>query len=231
MNPVLSLVTGTRNRPQDIQRLVASIRAHTPMPWELVVSDASDEPVGEFGDRVRIIPERPRLGCTKGYNVAFRAATGKWVIWLNDDCTVMPGYAEAAIRTMEANPQFGLGALYYADAGTGQGYHINECEFGMIYANFGIISRELGEQVGWFDEICEMYGNDNSLAYRVLMAGKGITGIPEARIFHHSTQDAQRIANNDYAFRHYQANLLWDKYRPYLADMRKAYEQARMVTA
>jgi GT2 family glycosyltransferase len=217
---------------------VDSIERHTPMDYEIVVSDASDVPLetqevatDATWPKIRILPERPRLGCTKGYNRAFSAAGGRWVIWLNDDCEVMPGYAETAINFMQSHPEIGLGALYYADAGTGEGFHINRCMFGMIYANFGIISRKFGNAIGWFDEDIVMYGNDNSLAYRVLMAGAGIAAIPDARIFHHSTRDAHRIENNNEAFRHQQADLLRAKYEPHLAQMREVYERCRLVTA
>lgn len=238
MKPILSLITGTRNRPSDFRRLVDSIEAHTNVDWELVCSDASDSPIENeevateaTWPRIRVIPERPRVSCTFGYNTAFGQARGKWCLWLNDDCEVMPGYAEAAVKFMESHPEIGLGALYYADAGTGESFHINSCMFGMQYANFGIISRKLGNSIGWFDDEIQMYGNDNSLAYRVLMAGRGIAGIPDARIFHHSTRDEHRTENNDHDFRHAQADLLRAKYEPHLALMRATYERCRLVTA
>lgn len=234
----LSLVTGTRNRPFDFRRLVDSIERHTPMDWELIVSDASDSPIehetvatAETWPKIRVLPERPRLGCTVGYNRAFRETSGDWVIWLNDDCEVESGYATAAIRFMQDHSEIGLGALYYADRATGESYHVNHCHWGMLYANFGVVSRELGNQVGWFDDELTMYGNDNSLTYRVLLVGKGIAGIPEARVLHHSTQDESRRENNHYDFRQQQADLLRAKYGPHLPAMRAVYERYRMVAA
>lgn len=238
MQPILSLITGTRNRPADFRRLVDSIEKHTTVEWELVASDASDSPIeneavatDETWPKIRIIPERPRLGCTKGYNRAFRRARGTWCLWLNDDCEVMPGYAEAAINFMETHPEIGLGALYYADAGTRESFHINKCGFNMEYANFGILRRELGNQIGWMDDELSMYGNDNSLAYRVLLAGKGIAGIADAKIFHHATQDKHRVENNEYEYRQQQAEILRAKYGPHLAAMREVYDRCRLVTA
>lgn len=224
MNPVLSLVTGTRNRPDEFRRLVHSIQERTSVSWELIVGDASDDPITESYPHVIMLPENPRLGCTKGYNRAFKETRGKWVIWLNDDAEVQPGYAEAAIRFMETHPQIGLGALYYSDTLTREGYHVNTCCYGMVYANFGILSRELGEQVGWFDEILPMYGNDNSLAFRVLLAGKGIAGIPDARIIHHSEDDLCRRQNNNN--REQDSYTLKNKYGPHLKQMREVYDAA-----
>lgn len=238
MTPTLSLITGTRNRPADFRRLVDSIERYTPMPYEIVVSDASDTPIenepvatDDTWPKIRIIPERPRVNCTYGYNRAFREACGAWVLWVNDDVEVLPFYAENAIRFMEAHPEIGLGALYYADAGTRESFHVNTCGFGMLYANFGILRREMGNQVGWFDDTLTMYGNDNSLTYRVLMAGKGVSGIPDARLFHHSTRDAHRTENNDDEYRQAQADLLRAKYGPHAGQMREVYERARLVTA
>lgn len=221
MDPILSLVTGTLNRPDSFARLAKSIIEWTKVPWELVVSDASDEPYKEkYPDNVIFLPERPRLGCVKGYNRAFKHCRGKWVIWLNDDAEVMPGYDTAAIDFMEKNPDCGLGALYYANHTMPyfvQTYHE------MLYANFGIISRELGEKVGWMDEVVRMYGNDNSITFRVLLEGLGIGSIQGARIWHHPIQDKQRIENES---RHAEdAAALMGKYRQFLPYMKEVYNR------
>lgn len=227
----LSLITGTRNREADLQRLILSIVRFTPVPWELIISDASDQPIHTpVMQNIIVLPERPRRGCTYGYNAAFNYALGEWCLWLNDDCEVTAGYAENAIAFMESHPDIGLGALYYSDPNH-SGWRVNQCSFGMDYANFGIIRREFGDQIGWMDDDLVMYGNDNSLTYRTLLAGKGIARIPNAFIVHHSTKDEARTQNNDQAFREAQAELLKRKYGPHLPLMRSVYERCRMVAA
>lgn len=208
-SPVLSLVTGTRNRPTDFARLLASIDAHTVVPWELVVADASDEPLECNHPRIRILPERPRMGCVKGFNRAFKACLGEWVMYLNDDAECCEDYAREAIDFMEAHPSIGLGALHYSHMG--DAFHVNSA-WGAIYANFGIIRRSLGDQVGWFDEDLEMYGNDNSLTFRVLLAGFGVSDIPTARLLHHATNDKHRVENQRSRQRDNQ--ILYRKYMP-----------------
>ncbi len=225
MTPKLSLIVGTRNRTESFQRLVDSIIRYTSVPWELVVSDASDTPIVCKDDRVRIIPERPRLGCTKGYNVAFRAAQGEYLIWLNDDAEVCEGYAETAIAFMEKYPRIGLGALHYSE--DGGPFRVNSA-WGVPYANFGIISKWLGDVVGWFDEDLEMYGCDNSLTIRVLMAGSGVSDIPGAHIIHHSVKDEHRLENQ--RTRHRDNEKLTNKYMPHREDWVNNYRRLKVNT-
>lgn len=196
------------------------------MPWELIVADASNEPTDNaFGPNVKIIHEIPRLGFVKGYNNVFQAATGKWVIWLNDDAEVQPGYATAAVQFMGANPDVGLGALYYAEGRLP--YRVWSC-YGMLYANFGIISRELGNQVGWFDEDLMMYGSDNSLTFRVLLAGKGVASIPGARIWHHVQLDQWKKENQKH--RQPDGTKLHAKYFPRVEQMRSVYSKTKHLS-
>lgn len=220
--PTLSLVTGTLDRPESFQRLLSSIEKHTSVPWELVVADASEVPYVPILPNVHVLHECPRLGFTKGYNLAFKHCLGKWVIWLNDDAEVMPGYAETAIAFMESHARIGLGALPYAD-GDSSFFRVNTY-MRLPYANFGIISRELGNQVGWFDEDFPMYGSDNSLTFRVLMAGKGVSAISGQFIRHHAMQDDHRKRNQ--ASRISEAKKLQDKYRPYHSGMVSNYQAA-----
>lgn len=217
--PELSIITGCWNRHDGLSRLIASIQQHTTVSWELVVSDASDGPYLPQHEHVRIFSERPKLGCVRGYNNAFRLAIGRYVLWLNDDATVLPHY-DAAVAFMDNTPKVGLGALYYAQAEPP--FVVNKY-WNMVYANFGIIRRDLGIDIGWFDEDLDMYGCDNSLAFRVLLANKGIATIPEARVWHHVVLDEQKRGNQQY--REPDAAMLKRKYAYRYERMRKVYDR------
>jgi GT2 family glycosyltransferase len=225
MTPLLSIVTGTRNRPESLLRLLNSIQSTVSCSCEVVVADASDVPLNpsQFPPMVRILREYPRLGCTKGYNVAFRACVGKWVMWLNDDCELLPGCADTAVAFMESHT-IGLGALYYAEGI--KPFKVNSY-WDMVYANFGIIKRDLGNAIGWFDEDFPMYGCDNSLAFKVLLNGFGIDGIPDARVVHHAIDDDERRENNDPQSRIREAEQLRDKYAPFVKEMQRVYRVSR----
>lgn len=218
--PLLSIVTGTIDRPEHLRMLVNSIVTHAAVDWELVVADASKIPSRSVDSRIRIIHESPRLGHTRGYNVAFRAARGAWVMWLNDDCTVLPGFDVNAIEFMEAHQRIGLGALYYSNRG--EDFKVNEF-IGIVYANFGIIKRDLGERVGWFDEDFYMYGADNSITFRVLLAGLGVAPIPNARVQHSEAEDYHRTKNQ--LHRKEASEKLASKYLPMKLKLLKAYKE------
>ncbi len=224
MKPILSLITGTRNRPEGIARLIDSVSKHTSVPFEMLVGDASDLPYcGSYPYSVRIIRESPRLGHTRGYDRLFGMAQGEWLLWLNDDAEVTEGYAENAIRFMESHPNIGLGALVYSE--NGGPFHVNSA-WGTVYANFGIFRKDLGEQVHYFDQELEMYGADNSLAFRILLAGKGVASIPDAKILHHPVEDAMRYENQKN--RTHDNGVLTNKYMPYRRYWLATYEKHRM---
>lgn len=228
--PELSIVVGTRNRPDSFRRLVDSVEDYTAVDWELIVADASDIPIEdqpvateEAWRRIVVLPERPRLGCTKGYNRAFRETRGKWVIWLNDDTTVTPGYAENAIGFMKKHLEIGLGALRYDEPGCLPQTNI---AWDLPYANFGILRRVMGNRVDWFDEDFPMYGNDNSLTFRVLLAGYGIAEVPDVVIHHHPAEDDERKEN--FRYRRTATDILTRKYEQHLPAMREVYERTRL---
>jgi len=218
---MLSLITGTRNRPAGLKRLIDSVIRHTSVSYEFLIGDASDQPQRlDVPPNIVIWPEKPRLGHSRGYNRLFRLAQGDYLLWLNDDAEVTEGYAENALRFMTSHPRIGLGCLHYSEPSNGLPYHWNSAwECG--YANFGIFPRQLGQQVGFFDEDIYMYGADNSLALRILLAGYGIGDIPDAKIIHHSDNDELRKENQ--AGRIQDNRILTKKYMPTMKQWQAAY--------
>ncbi len=212
----LSLVTGTRNRPESFRRLLDSVIKHTAVDWEMIVADASCEPVSDVPANVTVLHEKPPRGYVRGYNVAFKKTRGEWVIWLNDDAEVLPGYDKTAIAFMDSHPKIGLGCLSFSDRMWADSRVLSF--WGIPYANFGIIRRELGNQIGWFWEDIRMYGSDNAITFDVLLQGKGIGVIPGHLIHHHRTDDDVRRQNQ--AGRAEDAKKLDQRYRPQIYRLR-----------
>src|SRR5947209_5762148 len=110
MEPVrLSIALVTRNRPQWLRRCLESWRAQDPQPFEIVVSDDSDE----AGSEARQVTEQfgahwiagPQRGLYANRNQAFRAATGTYIMSADDDHTHPAGFVRAVINAIESDPQ------------------------------------------------------------------------------------------------------------------------------
>src|SRR6185436_1909043 len=170
---LLSIVTGTVDRRHSIQKFVDSVREHTTVDYELLIIDAGNRPLQiSLPPQARIIPERPRKTYVAGYNAAFAECRGEFVCWMNDDAEVTQGWDVAAIEFMRAHPEVGLGCLPFSDPAW-SGFKVCEM-WGLPYANFGIIRREIGNEIGWFDSDLTMYGSDNAISFKVLLAGHGL---------------------------------------------------------
>lgn len=226
----LSLVTGTMDRHASLNRLIESIKKHTTVSWELIVADASELPLYINHPRIRRLVEKPRMGHTRGYNRAFTHCTGKWVLWLNDDAEVLPGYDTAAISFMRDNPTCGMGALSYSELrvdGVWGPYHTNKYR-DLPFANFGILLNDYGKKLGWFDPRFTMYGADNSLAFKVFMDGRSVLPIPGKHILHYSPKDKQREDNQKYRR---EAQIGFAYYNQYLQRMYETYFQLTGIKA
>lgn len=90
--PTFSLCICTRNRPEDLRRALASVRASTMPVHQLIVSDDStdyatrDMMRDEFPDVTYL--EGPRRGLCANRNRALSAATGTHVLFIDDDATL-----------------------------------------------------------------------------------------------------------------------------------------------
>ena len=208
--PLLSIVVGTRNRPAIYERFRHSVVTTATVPTVLVVGDASHPyryAVGGHSGLVetRVLHESPPLGMLRGYNRCFRECRGEWVVWFNEDCQLLPGWDKAAIDYMTAHPEVGLGAVYFKDRhenGTYEDkFRVYEYPRFVPHANFGVLRREFGNEIGWFDERLGWgYGSDSALGLTVIERGKAVARIPGCKCIHHRAWDAEMSANHE-AFR------------------------------
>ena len=94
----VTVVIPTRNRPLMVVAAVRSALAQTHAPHEvIVVIDGPDEAGTE--QRLRVLSERcvrvlalgENVGGGEARNLGVRAATGKWIAFLDDDALWLPG--------------------------------------------------------------------------------------------------------------------------------------------
>lgn len=99
----LSIALVTRNRPESLQRCLASVQAQGAQPFEIVVSDDSDAPsiataiAAEFGARHIA---GPRRGLYANRNAVALACRGTHIRTMDDDHTLPPGHLGACLGAL-----------------------------------------------------------------------------------------------------------------------------------
>ncbi len=179
--PLVSIVIPTFRRPEALARCLSSVRANVPMSHEVIcVTVAGDKPTEAIvaTSGVRHIRQAERLGFVRAANAGFRAATGRWLLQLNDDCRLLPHSVGNAIRflSVPAHATVGQAAFFHdtpvtrnvyqqidLDGRTFRVLHVR----GLCYANFGLVRRSLAERLGHFDERYRMYGADPDFSLKI----------------------------------------------------------------
>ena len=199
----LSIVICTKDRPADLTRAIASIRASgdTGQKAEIVVVEEADNPREIPGIRYVHLP---RCGRGFGYarNVGVREAHGDVILFIDDDCVAEQGWPEALLHPFLADPHVvGVaGAVLVKDCGL-LGYAENILGFpggGLRYlhdAGGRIVptrylstcncsyQREAVLQAGGFNEDARLGGEDSLLAERVNTVGRCVY-TPNAVVYH-----------------------------------------------
>ncbi len=108
----VSAVIPTRNRPSSLHRLLSALATQDRRPEEVIVADASDEPL----DGSALAAAYPRLAlscfhiapslCTQR-NRAIARATGSHVLLCDDDIEPGPPYLRRLVEHLELHPQTG----------------------------------------------------------------------------------------------------------------------------
>jgi GT2 family glycosyltransferase len=184
--PDISILVATHQRAASLRALLASL----PADAETIVADNAS----------RVEPP----GKSRALNAAWPRARGRWLVFLDDDVVVEPGYLAAVrdfVRRHECAAAQGA-VLLPAGAATDPAtaavldrYPVlptcqprdGEPHRELKGANM-VIRRDVLQQVGGFDErfgpgalgMCE----DVELGHRIRAAGGAILGMPAARVVH-----------------------------------------------
>ncbi len=107
------VVVCTRNRPEQVLPTLDAIAAQERGGFPVVVVDQSDEPDpallrrAEADPALTVIGDRGR-GLSRARNVAWRATSEDWLLFVDDDCIVDPDYTAQFERTVARHPEADL---------------------------------------------------------------------------------------------------------------------------
>jgi len=110
--PLVSVVICTRNRAAFLQKALASVvqQDFPKADYEIIVVDnaSTDQTVkivAEFRDRARVQYLREeQIGLTVARNTGWRAASGRFVAYLDDDAVALPGWLNSIASGFQAGP-------------------------------------------------------------------------------------------------------------------------------
>ena len=165
-----------------------------------------------------------RQGPAAARNVAFRHATGAYILPLDADDCIDPTYIEKAVQVLEANP--GAGACYCQAAffGWRQGrwelpdYSLRKMLVDNVVFVSSVMRREAFEQAGGYDESFRTGMEDYDFYLSMLENGWEIIQLPEV-LFHY------RIKKNS------RSQTLVRDANDYHATYRRLYEKHQKLYA
>ncbi len=213
--PLFSIVILNWNGRELVGECLDSIAAQTFRGFETIVVDngSTDGSVGwlkgRWGDSISLVSLPSNLGFAEGNNAGIRIARGKYVILLNNDTAVDPGWAAALAGAVRRHPDAGMftprilnyyrrdeidstGLVIYPD-GLARGRHRLEKDDGRFDSEgealcpsgcAGVYRKGMLDEIGLLDESFFAYGEDVDLGLRARRAGWKCFYVPSASVFH-----------------------------------------------
>lgn len=205
---MISVIIPTCDRPRPyLDEAMASVLAQTLAPHEVIVADNGNVPVeaDTLPKSVELLSLPPRIGASRARNAGAAKATGSHLAFLDDDDFWDRSFLEEAWKVVE---ETGADCVYgrkdaWRDGKTSV-YKIPDPDRltipVLLRENPGtggmnlLISRELYERIGGFDENLAV-SEDRALALEVLKAGGRIAAAPSA-IAIMRVHDGERLRRN-----------------------------------
>jgi GT2 family glycosyltransferase len=190
----LSVVLGTYNRLDQLQRCVESIIKETATPYTVYITDAgSTDGTIEYLESIAsetVIPifVGEKLGQARAYNDVFMRIDTKYVCWLSDDNEVVNNGLDRAVSILVSDDQIGMVALKTRDKQgpfVGAPYIGGISAAGILNVNQGVLPTAVLKEVGGFSEEFRDYGIDPALTAEVLFAGYKIVYTSKVALYHY----------------------------------------------
>ncbi len=213
--PVVSVIVPTYGNVDYTLRCLASVAANAPTAEieVIVVDDASPDPATAALARVRgirLLRNLDNLGFVRACNTASRVARGEFLLFLNNDTQVMPGWLDTMLLLFRSRGDVGAvgSMLLYPDGrlqeaggiiwkdGSGWNFGRHEDPDRPVYNYVRevdycsgaslMVPRALFARIGGFDErYVPAYFEDSDLCFRLRALGLKTLYQPRSRVVHH----------------------------------------------
>jgi len=214
--PMVSIITGTYNQPEVTLAFLESVKKITYPSYEIIVYDNASEIkkpdiIIEKHPDIIFIQNEKNLGFAGGCNVAMRAAKGKFLLLINNDTEVDPGFLEPLVAKLQKDPSLGVVSpkiryFYHPDiiqyAGytsinpitvRNKGIGFGEKDLGQYdtdsYTEYAcgtamLLPVEVIKKVGLMAEIFFLYYEEIDWIHRIKVTGYKIAYVHNSLIFH-----------------------------------------------
>ncbi|MCX8043091.1 MAG: glycosyltransferase family 2 protein [Desulfobacterota bacterium] len=210
--PCIYAVVVTWNAAPWIRAALISLRASTLPVHVIVVDNASTDMTcsivkDQFPEASLLpLPRNLGFGVANNYGIHYALRHGaQYVLLLNQDATVFPDTIQHLVTVLEAYPDIGIVSPLHKAGSTshleplffdfirGRADLISDALHGtlrdaydidFVNAAIWLVRRSVFEQVGGFDPIFFMYGEDNDYCARTLFHGFRICIVPTAWACH-----------------------------------------------
>jgi GT2 family glycosyltransferase len=209
--PEVSSVVVSFAAPAETARAVASLRAQTVAPTEIVVVDNDAErPLGELAG-ARIVRTGENRGYTGGANLGASRCRGEWLLLLNQDAVAEPDCLERLLEAADESTAIVGAQVVLPDGRVNAGdnpLHVTGVSWSGRYlepAEDGpprsvavatgaalLVRRTAWDALGGFAEPYFLYHEDVDLAWRARLAGWDVRFQPRARVRHDYAFDKGR---------------------------------------
>ncbi|MBQ7795062.1 MAG: glycosyltransferase [Lachnospiraceae bacterium] len=213
-NPTVSIVIPVYNQIHYTYACLVSILQHTQdVTYEVIIaddvsSDATKE-LNLYAENLVICRNQTNQGFLRNCNNAAKSARGKYVMFLNNDTQVTPGWLSSLVNLIESDPTIGMvgsklvypdgrlqeaGGIIWSD-GSGWNYgrlddpdkaeynYVKDVDY--ISGAAILLSTDLWKQLGGFDDhFAPAYCEDSDLAFQVRAAGYRVVYQPLSKVIH-----------------------------------------------
>ncbi len=222
-SPVVSIIIPVYNQVDFTLRCWRSLRKHTPEHlYELIfIDNASTDPtprrLAKLKGNVRVIRNPVNQGFVQACNQGGAVARGQYLLFLNNDTELRPGWLEAMLTAMERREDVGAvgaklvypdgklqeaGGLIFSD-GSGWNFGKNDdparalyndpCEVDYCSGACLLVRSELFRRLKGFDaRYAPAYYEDVDLCFSLRKLGYTVRYCPEAEVIHYEGVTAGR---------------------------------------
>jgi GT2 family glycosyltransferase len=243
--PLVSIVIGSYNRRRVLEQAIESIRANGAQASheQIVVdggsTDGSLDWLVRQKDVITIVQHNrgdfrgtPVRRRSWGYfmNLGFKAAQGRYILMISDDCLLVPGAIDRGVERVAELKARGRNvgglAFYYRNWPNERDYYVQRTFGGKLMVNHGLFVRSALESVGWVDEDrYQFYKADGDLCLRMWQAGFEIEDCPGAFVEHFESanrevrkSNRELLAQDREAYRQRWEGVFWESEGPELRD-------------